>query len=286
MRKLALCMLVLLLSLCSPAFAETLEIAFPSRGVMVPATLTLPDNVPGPSPIVLMAHGHGGSRDEKHGFGAIADALAKRGVGSIRMDFAGCGESSEDFAANCLTSMKQDMLSAMDYARTALDAPAVGLFGYSMGGRVVLELLAEGFPAHAAAILAPANDTADLIETTFEDFDAMYEAAKVSGFYPYWEKELLSPAWFEDLMRYDDPASCAAGVYDGPALVIWAQDDQVVRPQVCAHVADVLGAEVFDATGKGHIYGFWLDEDPLRERIAAAVSGFFERHFPAVQTGY
>lgn len=278
MRKTILFFLLTLMLLFSSAAAESREITFLSRGAYVPAMLTLPEGTLEPCPIVLMAHGHGGSRDEHLGFIAIAEALADAGIGSIRMDFAGCGESEEDFTMNCLSTMKLDMLSALDYAQSKLLATYIGLFGYSMGGRVVLELLAEGTQADAVALLAPANDTLDLIETTFDGFDAMYEAAKKDGFYPYWESELLSPAWFEDLMRYADPAALAANAYDGPALVIFAQDDAVVRPHVSEHVASVLGAETFDATGKGHGYGFFLEADPLRGRIAEAAAVFFSQH--------
>ena len=277
MKKTILALSLALMLLLSQAAAESRAITFLSRGVHVPATLTLPEGTLEPCPIVLMAHGHGGSRDEHRGFIAIADALANSGIGSIRMDFAGCGESEEDFTTNCLTTMKQDMLGAMDYAQSKLLATHIGLFGYSMGGRVVLELLAEDTPADAIALLAPANDTQDLIETTFEDFDAMYAAARQDGFYPLTEYELLNPAWFEDLTRYGDPAKSAAAVYSGPTLVVWAEDDYVVRPHVSEHVADVLSAETFDATGKGHGYGFFLEEDPLRERIAQAIAGFFSR---------
>ena len=278
MRHTLCCFFLLLVLLAASALAESREITFLSRGIPVPATLTLPDGTSDPCPIVIMAHGHGGTRNENKGFIAIAEALAQSGIGSIRMDFPGCGESEEDFTANCLSAMKQDMLRALNFARSKLLAPQVGLFGYSMGGRVVLELLAEGADAQAAAMLAPANDLSDLIETAFPDFDAMYAAAKEDGFYPYTENEWLSPARFEDLLRYDDPAARAADVYNGPALVIWAQDDYVVRPHVSKHVADVLGAQTYDATGKGHIYGFWLDEDPLRSNIAHASAEFFACH--------
>ena len=279
MRKFLLFFFLILLLPFAPVAAESRDIAILSRGLEIPATLTLPDGMLEPCPIVLMAHGHGGTRHENHGFGAIADALAQAGVVSIRMDFAGCGDSEEDFTANCLTTMKQDMRSAMDYARSKLLAPQIGLFGYSMGGRVVLELLIEGAQADAIALLAPANDLDDLIETAFEDFENMHAAAQQDGFYPYRESETLGLAWFEDLLHYDDPAAEAAKVYNGPALVAYAEDDYVVRPHVSRHVADVLGAETYDASGKGHIYGFWLDEDPLRERIAAAIAGFFEKYF-------
>jgi len=88
----------------------------------------------------------------------------------------------------------------------------------------------------------------------------------------------LSLAWFEDLLRYDDPSLEAALEYDGPSLVIWAEDDQVVRPHVSRHTADMLNADVYDATGKGHIYGFWLEEDALREGICNAAAAFFQSH--------
>lgn len=278
MRRILFVLTLALTLLSALAAAESRQITFLSRGIHVPATLTLPEGRLDPCPIVLMAHGHGGSREENRGFGAIADALAAAGIGSIRMDFAGCGESEEDFTANCLTTMKQDMLSAMDYAQSKLLAPCIGQFGYSMGGRVVLELLAEGTQAAACALLAPANDTQDLIETAFPEFDAMYAAAKKDGCYPLTQNEQLCPAWFEDLLRYDDPAAQASAVYAGPSLVLWAQDDRIVRPQVSEHVAQTLQAETYDVTGKGHGYGFFLEEDPLRERIAKAIAAFFGTH--------
>ena len=75
-----------------------------SRGAKVPAVLTVPA-VKGRVPLVVMAHGHGGSKDEAGGFTAIAEALAKEGIASIRMDFPGCGASVEPFTQNTVTNM-------------------------------------------------------------------------------------------------------------------------------------------------------------------------------------
>lgn len=285
MRKLLICTMLALMLLLSHAGAERREITLLSRGVHIPATLTLPDGISRSCPIVVMAHGHGGSREENYGFGAIADTLAEHGIGSIRMDFAGCGESEEDFLLNSLTTMKQDMLAAMHHARSKLLAPRIGLFGYSMGGRAVLELLAEGSAADAVALLAPANDLNNLIETAFPNFHAMHQIAKRDGFYPLREGETLSAAWFDDLLRYDDPAAAAAQAYKGPTLIAYAQDDYVVQAHVSEHAAEMLGAETYDATGKGHIYGFWLPSDPLREHLAEAIAEFFGRHL-SPSSGY
>lgn len=273
--------LLFFLFLPAASFAEHFVVSIPSRGIQMPAVVTLADSSSS-QPVVVFAHGHNGSKDENRGFIAIADALADCGVASIRFDFAGCGESTESFQNNCLTTMKADLNAAVSYARDKLNASAIGLFGYSMGGRVILESLSEGIQPEAVALLAPAADTQSLIRTTFEDFSAMHAAAREGGFYSHRfgenQVEELSLAWFDDLLRYDDPAKAAARAYDGPALVLFAQDDAIVPPAVCAHVAKMLDSETFDASGKGHGYGFFLETDPIREGIAQAVCAFFSSY--------
>ncbi|MBR3796231.1 MAG: alpha/beta fold hydrolase [Clostridia bacterium] len=280
----ALCALLLALLLPACAIAEHFDTSIPSRGIQIPATIALPDTHGGRFPVVIFAHGHNGSRDENRGFTAIADALTDLGIASIRIDFAGCGASTESFLNNCLTTMKADLCAAAAYAQTGLRATSIGLFGYSMGGRVVLEALAEGLHADAAVLLAPAADTQDLISSAFKDFSAMHDAAKADGFYLFRadssHPESLSAAWFDDLMRYPDPARSAAEAYDGPALVIYAQDDALVSPAVSEHVIRMLHADSADASGKGHGYGFFLETDPIREGIAQHTADFFLNHLP------
>ena len=58
------------------------------------------------------------------------------------MDFPGCGDSIESFANNNLGHMTADLLAARDFAidQPDIDVERVGLFGWSMGGRLVLLL--------------------------------------------------------------------------------------------------------------------------------------------------
>ena len=255
-------------------------ISYESRGVQVPATLVIPDGVE-EYPVVVMCHGHGGSREENVGFAAVAAALAARGVASIRMDFPGCGESSESFQLNTLTNMEADVLAAIEYVQANLSVGKIGLFGYSMGGRIVLELLAGGTAADAIVLLAPAADTVDLKELFggVQAYEAKAAQAEAVGYAVHTTKfgqvQQLSRAWFADLDRVQDPAAEAAAAWQGPALVIWGQDDADVHPFVPAHVAATLGAQTQDATGEGHGYGFYSEDDTVRNLVASSAADFF-----------
>lgn len=278
--------LLLAACLCGAAMADD-TVTYASRGVQVPATVVLPDGE-GPFPLVVLVHGHGGSREENIGFGSIAGALKERGIASIRMDLPGCGDSAESFQMNTLDNMQQDVLSAVDYATSSypIEAGKVGIFGYSMGGRIALALLGDG--AHdfaAAALLAPAGSTDDL-KNLFggaDGWDALKAEAEANGFAVfttiYGQTQELSKAWFEQLEQEADPAASAAAQYEGPALVLYAADDEAVSPAVSAAVAEALGAATIDASGDGHSYGFYSDRADVLDTVASGTADFFAESF-------
>ncbi len=274
---------VLVLALCSFAVAE--NVTYPSRDAQIPATVVLPEG-DGPFALVVMAHGHGGSREENIGFGTIAEALKAKGIASIRMDFPGCGESTESFQLNTMTNMKLDVANALAYAKEtySIDTAKIGLFGYSMGGRIALELLGDGAADYASvALLAPANDTQDL-KALFggaQQWETLKATAQAAGFVEfttvYGQKQELSKEWFADLEKVANPAEVAAMVFSGPTLVIYAGDDTAVSPSVSAAVAETLKAEVVDATGDGHSYGFYSDKTDVLNSVTTGVADFFAK---------
>lgn len=283
MKRIALLLLAcaLLFSCCALAQEENLTI--PGRAE-IPATLVTPDDVEA-FPMVILVHGHGGSRDECYGYPAIAEALAAKGIGSLRIDMPGCGESTESFQLNCLSNMKDDVRTAIAWAQENVKPTALGLFGYSMGGRIALELLAEGDSFDAVAMLAPAADNACLAGMfgTEEEPNKLYDEAKEKGFIvyttQYGQVQELSQAWYDDLLVYPDSEAliaAAAENFKGPSLVIWAQDDSVVDPAISARVAEVFGAETIDATGNDHSYSFYADDqDEVRAKVVDGTADFF-----------
>lgn len=270
--------LLLLFLFSQPRISEH-EFTYISRGQIIPATLTRSASFQG-KPIVIMAHGHHGTRDERFGFKVIARELARKGISSIRMDFPGCGASTEPFTANTLTHMKEDMRAAIRYARESLGVTSVSLFGYSMGGRVVLELLAEDAAPDAVVLLAPASDSANLqrIFGGAERFAALHQAARETGSALLSEHERVCAAWFDDLLRYSDPAAAAAAVYSGPSLLLFGSDDPTIPPEGCLSAAQSLKAQAVDVGGRGHSYGFFSENDELLARIARLCAGFYDDH--------
>lgn len=271
----------------TPAYTESI-ITYPSRTTEVPAVVTMPTTEDA-VPLVILCHGHGGNRDEGFGFPTLAQKLAEQGIASIRMDFPGCGESSEPFTENVLSNMKADVLAAVDYATAQLtiDPEKIGIFGYSMGGRITLELLAEdGYDFDAVALLAPAADTEDL-KNLFGGAEAWEtlkaEAATEKGYADfttiYGQEQQLSAKWFADLeaTACADLLAAAAEKKDAPVLVIYAEDDEAVAPAISQSVADALDAEVITTPEDGHGYGFYSDKTEILNTVTDGAAAFFAK---------
>lgn len=288
MKKLLAILMALCLTLSCAAFAAEQDLTIPSRDIEMPATVVTPDGVD-EFPLVVLVHGHGGSRDEMYGYPAIAEALAAKGIGSVRVDFSGCGESSESFQLNCLSNMKEDVRNEIAWAKENYNVTKLGIFGYSMGGRILLELLADGDEFDAVAMLAPAADNACFINMFGgeESTKAMYEEAKANGFVTfttqYGQVQDLSQQWFDDLGVYPDVdalLATAAEKFDGPALGIWAADDTVVDPATSEAAAKALDAQTIDATGNDHSYSFYADDqEAIRSAIVDGTADFFATAF-------
>lgn len=217
-------------------FSDDLQMV--SRGVSVPVTFAGPAGQQAQAPLVLMAHGHGGTRHEAGGFAAVADALAARGIYSIRMDFPGCGDSAESFANNNLSTMQADIVAARRYAqgRIAVDPARVALLGFSMGGRLALHRSAADGDYRAIALWAPSVAEGGQMMTRFfggpEGLAAKRAQAQAEGFAPFttiWgQEQALGPQWFADLAASAPLA--AAATFEGDLLVLYGSEDKVVVP--------------------------------------------------------
>ncbi|NNF11604.1 MAG: alpha/beta fold hydrolase [Gemmatimonadetes bacterium] len=104
----------------------------------------------------------------------ISKALAGRGVGVLRFDFTGLGESEGDFADTNFSSNVEDLVAAGRFMANELGAGPSILVGHSLGGAAVLQAAASlpavravttiGAPADPEHVLRHVEASAEEIE--------------------------------------------------------------------------------------------------------------------------
>jgi hypothetical protein len=269
----------------APVYTEEV-VMMENDGRLVPATIVVPEGE-GPFPAVVMNHGHGGGRQENGGFAGVAEALADRGILSIRMDFPGTGDSAEPFTDNILSKMIADSNAGLAniLENYPVDDSKLGIMGYSMGGRIALHIGSEeGNPYRAMALLAPSADWGYEMMVSFlggeEAYEALYlEAATTAkgyaDFTTIWgQTQTLSLAWFDEMLA-SRPLE-AIDAYQGDMLVVYGLRDTTVPPAVneavLAAYTRATGVTVAEAD---HGYGFYSDQPVVTAAVEDSIGDFF-----------
>jgi uncharacterized protein len=155
-------MIASLLALLLLSSATSLEVRVPGPAGTLGGTLTLPARGRAPFPAVVTLTGSGahyrdGNRTPEHPyrpFRQIAEALARYGVATLRLDDRGVGESAGDASAATAEDTAADAEAALTFlrARPEIDPQRLGLVGHSYGGEIA-PMVAAGDPAIAAVVL-------------------------------------------------------------------------------------------------------------------------------------
>lgn len=147
----------------------TERITFPgSTGEALSARLELPVHGQ-PRAWALFAHCFTCSKNVKAAVN-ITRALSRLGVGVLRFDFTGLGESEGDFADTTFSSNVEDIVAAARFLAAEYESPAL-LIGHSLGGAAVLQATrslpdiravatigAPADPAHVRHLVSSAED--------------------------------------------------------------------------------------------------------------------------------
>jgi dipeptidyl aminopeptidase/acylaminoacyl peptidase len=266
-------------------------VSIPSaRGTQIPGILTLP-NGGGKYPVAILAHGHGGSKDEAGGFSLLARSLGEQGIASLRIDFPGCGDSKEDFAQeNNLTNMLNDTRSVKAYLASApgVDLSRLGILGYSMGGRIAAIVAAEDPAYKSAAFWSPAvssggSDMYNFMQNGSEaTFDALYAEAKEKGRATYTAiygfEQTLALKWFDDMTQIDPLANF--GQYRGNVLLITGAADEIISTAVAkALTRAATGAKSvkeFEVPAADHGYGIYSEKPDVTMQAVNQTVSFFK----------
>lgn len=285
---------MLLLAACSTqrslppaAVVDETVLMIDSRGIRIPATYTLPKSAIGDLPLVVMAHGHGGSRSEAGGFDRLAAELARHGIASIRMDFPGCGDSNEAFSANNLSTMLQDLAAARDYMvfNHPIDTARIAVHGYSMGARIaLLSSRKHQWAAISgwAPVVADGADSMLVFLNGRDSWDALQSTAEKEGqaifVTRFGQSQTLGRRWFSDLAA-SRPLHTAA-TYSGPVLALCGRRDDIAPVTACQAIENRLQMAAVEShnINADHGFGFYSGEPATADEILELTTSFFLRH--------
>ena len=246
------------------------NIEIPGTRGNIPATIQLPaKSARGEElPLVVLCHGFTGNRQGDGHFAPLADDLAAKGIATVRLDFAGCGDSTEPYTAYTLANMAADVDSVIAYMQATYGTGKTALVGHSMGGRLASLYPQLGqYPVTALALWSPANGTGlhGLEFLNSNDFAAVEELAAradAEGSVAAWGVTLSAD--YIDGMRDSDPNAVlrASGL---PVLLTYSGNERILsdttQSETQAAVESLPGGQiVLDSFVNGdHNY---TSEDP------------------------
>lgn len=209
------------------------NIEIPGTRGNIPATIQLPaKSARGEElPLVVLCHGFTGNRQGDGHFAPLAEDLAANGIATVRLDFAGCGDSTEPYANYTLANMAADVDSVIGYMQATYGTGKTALVGHSMGGRLASLYPQLGqYPVTALALWSPANGTGlqGLEFLSIDNFAAVEEMAAradAEGSVAAWGVELS--AAYIDGMRDSDP-NAALQESGLPVLLTYSGNERIL----------------------------------------------------------
>lgn len=255
------------------------DIFVSNEGREIPATVVLPEG-DGPFPLVVMNHGFAGSRNEGNGFTSIAETLAENGIATVRLDFAGCGDSSASFLEFNLENNRSDSMACLNYVKDnyPIDEERLGIFGYSMGGRMTLCInQSEENPYKAMALLAPAaaGSGSEFEQQQKENLQKAQEGDGSVEIEWYGANLQVSEEYYTQVLDSMEIMDQLAPVT--ASLVIYGDEDVMVEPEICKTVAEKINAETVEIPGADHGYAFYQENEQITEQLETSLVDFFER---------
>jgi alpha/beta superfamily hydrolase len=231
------------------------------------------------APVVLMLHGFGSQKDEVGNmYARLAQALAERGVGSLRIDFRGFGKSDGDTGSTTMAGQVEDAEAAYNYLTTLdwVDPQRIGAIGFSLGGGVST-IVAGTHPDwfNSLATWSSVGDMAtDMVGSVGQEaFDAAAEQGVV-GLDLGWRTIVLKQAFFDSLDDYDLQALIAQ--YPGAYLAVAGDQDFSA-----AYVEDFVAAspaepkEAWIVPGGDHIYQVLSEDQTMAEEVITRTADWF-----------
>lgn len=278
-----------LTAMTAAAHAAEEKIALDSGGTSIAGVLNIPDGSEKP-PVVLILHGFTGQKEEfviggtETGlFTDIARRLAEAGIASLRIDFAGSGESGGAWEDTTFSGQIADAVAVFDQLQVLpnVDGSRIGILGYSQGGLVGAHLAAARPETDAVVLWAPVTNPIETYGTIMgrEKIAAALAAPAdkvITSDLSWGGSTNLKARFFHEM-----PAISAAGAisgYSGPLRLIVGSQETIVAPQPAA--AEQLlryhdGVEDIVVMETDHDFGAGASIAPVDEYLGPSTVSWF-----------
>ncbi len=195
----------LLLSFSNMTLADSQHITLNNGSYDIPAIFSVPDKkIDKQIPAVIMLHGTGTQKDEVGNlYKSLSEKLEALGIASIRLDFAGSGDSKASDLEYSLSSAVLDGKTAFNYlqANSQIDKNRIGVVGFSQGALISQLLVIEEPNIKSLAVWSPAVGNGITPMKAF--FEQYYDEAKQNGYalikYDWRSPFKVTLTWFEQL---------------------------------------------------------------------------------------
>ena len=236
-----------------------------SLGAVLGAELDLPDDNK-PRAYALFSHCFTCSRNLKS-FHVICEELAKHGIGVLRFDFTGIGDSEGSFSQTNFSSDVDDIVAVAEYM-AANYAPVKLLIGHSMGGTAMLHAASRIPSCTAAVTLAAPSDPGHVARHFIGKRPEVNKTGKatitVGG--NHFE---IGEKFFQDLGYAEDGSTLSN--FQKPLLICQSTDDELIgfdhAERIYKHAGDP--ASIVSMDNADHLFNVQQDSNYLAHIIAA-----------------
>ena len=203
------------------------------RNTEIPALFSIP--AAEKYPVVLAVHGFSSSKSEYGLYDELARQLSAKGIGVLRIDFPGCGESPEPFTAYTFRNMLDDMETAFDFlnSQQGADPDRFALQGYSMGGRMASLFWNQHPEIKTISMWAPGLANGTDLAVSFAGgweavFDVIADAKQTGVFHQHdeWGGHEIGYEFFHQALK-DYPYEIL-GRYDGDLFIACGDSDHII----------------------------------------------------------
>lgn len=250
------------------------KLEFPNaEGQSLAGALETPDNG-SPSAYAVFAHCFTCGKDIAAA-SRIARALSQHGIGVLRFDFTGLGNSDGDFSNSNFSSNVADLVAAARFLEQEYRTPSL-LVGHSLGGAAVLAAAHELPDVAAIATIgapATAKHLSRLFEGSLEDIRSRGSAVVTLGD----RRFPIKSQFVDDLERFADTSHIES--LRRPLLIFHSPVDRIVSIEEAARIYQAAKhpKSFLSLDDADHL----LSNKPDSEYVAATLAAWAGRYLPA-----